>query len=100
MTLQANVAYGEEEPVAPERSAKKQSEAVAAFDILNKEGKYTDNLALADLNDLPVGLSCTMGNIEYCVAVSGYEFKEYRINLTVFGRIITPHKVLFFGLGT
>ena len=35
MTLQANVAYGEEEPVAPERSAKKQSEAVAAFDILN-----------------------------------------------------------------
>ena len=27
MTLQANVAYGEEEPVAPERSAKKQSEA-------------------------------------------------------------------------
>jgi hypothetical protein len=74
--------------------------AMAAFDILDQSGNYTDRFTVASLNNLPMGLSRTIGNVEYCVVISGYIHKGDYAELTVYGKIVIPrdeNQTLFFG---
>ncbi|MDR1895260.1 MAG: hypothetical protein LBR10_00525, partial [Prevotellaceae bacterium] len=82
------------------KNSEERQKAMEVFDILDETGKYTDNLTIADLNNLPMGLSRTTGNVEYCVAISGYRHRGDYAELTVYGRVVIPgeeDKTLFFG---
>jgi hypothetical protein len=74
--------------------------AMNAFHILDETERYVDNLTIADMNNLPVGISRTIGNVEYCIAISGYRHKGDYAELTVYGKVVTPraeNNTLFFG---
>jgi hypothetical protein len=74
--------------------------AMNAFNILDETGRYTDNLTIADMNNLPIGISRTIGNVEYCIAISNYIHKGDYAELTVYGKVVTPqteNSTLFFG---
>lgn len=79
-------------------------EAAKVFAQLDQSGNYTEELSIADLNVLPMGLSRTLSNINYSVAVSSIVTLPDHVKLTVFGRVKLPQgeteggdKILFFG---
>jgi hypothetical protein len=71
-------------------------EAVDVFATIEKTENY-GNLNTVDLNNLPMGLKRTISNIEYTVAISEFEQNNSHGELTIYGRIKTPQKELFFG---
>ncbi|MDR2423364.1 MAG: hypothetical protein LBD59_01395 [Prevotellaceae bacterium] len=49
------------------------------------------------MENLPMGISRTISNVEYTVAISGIVNKGSYADLTVYGRIRTSHDTMFFG---
>ncbi|MDR0699878.1 MAG: hypothetical protein LBG28_11795 [Tannerella sp.] len=79
-------------------------EAVQVFSQIDQSGNYTQELSIADLNVLPMGMSRTLNNVDYAVAISGIVTMSDHVKLTVFGRVKIPQKesdggdrMLFFG---
>jgi hypothetical protein len=75
---------------------KARQEAANVFAIIEKTGNYGYFTAV-DLNNLPMGLQRTISNVEYTVAISAFEQENNQGELTIYGRIKTPQKELFFG---
>ncbi|MDR1182540.1 MAG: hypothetical protein LBL13_11235, partial [Bacteroidales bacterium] len=83
-----------------EQYQQERQKAMSAFEILDKSGNYQEQLTMADLNSLPMGIKRTFGNVEYTVAVSRMRTGHSYAELTIYGRIKIPqgeNKVLFFG---
>jgi hypothetical protein len=77
-----------------------KQKAMSIFEALDKLGNYQTQLIMADLNNLPMGIKRTLGNVEYTVAVSGVRTGRDHAELTIYGRIKIPqgeNRVLFFG---
>jgi hypothetical protein len=74
------------------------------FEFCDKYSKWIDFLTPGHLNELPVGLKRTIGNIEYTVAIAKAEFRPDGAYLSMFAKIKLPQKndrqqaqTLFFG---
>ncbi|MDR1153524.1 MAG: hypothetical protein LBL04_02340 [Bacteroidales bacterium] len=85
-------------------SSRQRTEAAGVFAQIEQSGNYTEELSIADLNTLPMGMSRTLSNINYTVAVSSVVTHSDHVQLTVFGRVKLPQsesdggdKILFFG---
>jgi hypothetical protein len=87
-------------PLQAATVAEETQKAKSAFEALDKSGNYQAQLTMADLNNLPMGIKRTLGNVEYTVAVSGMRTGRDHAELTIYGRIKIPqdeNRVLFFG---
>lgn len=91
--------YGYSAPNADDNTSSK------LFTDLEHNGRYVDMISPANLQDLPVGISKSIGNIKYTVAfVKAKVYPEYA-ELSAFAKIELPQKnektnepiVLFFG---
>jgi hypothetical protein len=85
---------------ASETDGQEKQKAMSAFDVLDRSNNYHEQLTVADLNNLPMGIKRTLGNVEYTVAVSGYVHTGDHAELRIYGRIKIPrdeNRVLFFG---
>ncbi len=76
-------------------------EAITVFEELAQSGNYKESLDMADLNNLPMGLSRTISNINYSIAICDYRVVGSYVYLNIFGKIIIPcegkpDKTLFF----
>ncbi|MDR2037829.1 MAG: hypothetical protein LBQ60_07895 [Bacteroidales bacterium] len=79
-------------------------EAAKVFAQVDQSNNYTQELSIADLNVLPMGMSRTLNNINYSIAVSSIITMPDHVKLTVFGRVRLSQseaeggdKVIFFG---
>ena len=86
--------------ISPEQKAMMEG-ALTSLGLLDEYQNYVDNFSklmnLANLENLPIGISRTMSNVNYTVAISGLVDKGDYADLTVYGRIITSHDTLMFG---
>jgi ElaB/YqjD/DUF883 family membrane-anchored ribosome-binding protein len=74
--------------------------AQEAFAALDQNNNYTDNLACADMNMMPVGIHKTINNMDVTLAVSGSQMFQNYMTFDAFLRIIIPeqnNRKLFFG---
>jgi len=73
--------------------------AVETFAQLDQSNNFTESLAYADMNVLPMGIKQTLSNIEVTVAVSNIRWETNYSELTLFARVKIPQepKLLFFG---
>lgn len=90
------------ENTAAQTTAQKPEEyrkAVETFYKLDQSNNFTESLAYADMNVLPMGIKQTLSNIEVTIAVSDMRWETNYSELTVFARIKIPQddKLLFFG---
>jgi hypothetical protein len=89
-----------ESPVKQDTSqaAKKIKKAKETLAKLDQTSNYTESLAYADMNVLPMGIKQTLGNMEVTIAVSDIRWETAYSELTVFARVkIGSEKPLFFG---
>ncbi len=71
-------------------TTKVDSQAIAkTFAQLDKENRYTDQLAYADMNVLPLGFKQTINNNEFAIAISSIRFLESHAEVTLFARMKT-----------
>jgi hypothetical protein len=82
--------------------------AASTFKLLDESGNYVNLLNLAGIgtNNLPIGLSRTISNVRYKIAVSGFRLTPEYAEMTVYGQVVIPQsadgenrndRVLFFG---
>ncbi|GHS89944.1 hypothetical protein FACS1894201_11280 [Bacteroidia bacterium] len=62
------------------------------FKKLDKEQRYTDELRVADLNYLPIGLSKTISNVNYAIAIVEYADMDGYMSITAYARVVIPQK--------
>lgn len=79
-----------------------QQQAVDIFAVLDQKHNYIESLSTSGLNELPVGMSRTVSNVNYSIAVSSIRFLNEYAELTLWGRVKVPQSdgsdnVLFFG---
>ncbi len=102
-SLQVGVvnAQGAETPAAQATTQKPEEyrKAVETFYKLDQSNNFTESLAYADMNVLPMGIKQTLSNIEVTIAVSDMRWETNYSELTVFARVKIPQddKLLFFG---
>ena len=65
--------------------------AIAAFTTLDESGNYSEELTMADLNNLPMGIKRTISNISYSIAVSGFTNNTDYCELSVYGKVVIPN---------
>jgi hypothetical protein len=86
--------------ISPEQKAMMEA-ALTSFGLPDDYRNYVDNLSklmnMSNLENLPVGISRTMSNVEYTMAISGIVNKGDYADLTIYGRIRTSHDTMFFG---
>ncbi len=96
------------EPVNPaaDQWEQERQKAANAFATLDRTANYAEQLSMADLNRLPMGISRHVSNVEYTIAISAFRVKPGYTELTVYGRVKIPQsadgqtrndQVLFFG---
>ncbi|MEO8238790.1 MAG: hypothetical protein ABI576_11830 [Flavobacterium sp.] len=78
--------------------------AIATFEEIKKNNNLTDLLEPKKLSMLPLGISKTIGGIQYVLGISNAKFTPQYTELTAFVKIIIPQhdssgkaKELFFG---
>lgn len=78
--------------------------AIATFEEIKKNNNLTDLLEPKKLSMLPLGISKTIGGIQYVLGISNAKFTPQYTELTAFVKIILPQhdssgkaKELFFG---
>lgn len=78
--------------------------AMATFESIAKNGNLTDVLEPKKLSMLPLGISKTIGGIQYVLGISNAKFTPAYTELTAFVKIVLPQidslgnrKQLFFG---
>ncbi len=67
--------------------------AVNAFVELEANNHYCEQLSIADMNNLPMGISRHINNIEYTIAISSVKELADHLELTVYGRVKIPQSV-------
>ncbi|MBI3234529.1 MAG: hypothetical protein HYZ42_10900 [Bacteroidetes bacterium] len=74
-----------------------------AFAAIEKNSKWVEVLMPGHLNELPVGMKATLGNVEYTIAVTKVEFVPDGAYISIFAKIVLPktnkkeESVLFLG---
>ncbi|GHS84714.1 hypothetical protein FACS1894201_03490 [Bacteroidia bacterium] len=71
---------------------KARDSANAMFFKIEQEKRYTDELRVADLNYLPIGLSKTISNVNYAVAIVEYVDMDGYMSITAYARVVIPQK--------
>ncbi|WP_298734626.1 hypothetical protein [uncultured Chitinophaga sp.] len=77
-----------------------REQARAEFMKMDKENRYSSALSPDDLNELPIGLSRTVGNTTVKIAVSNAIFHPSYAELTVYAKMEIPQepREIFFGI--
>lgn len=74
------------------------AEAMDAVQNAESSGNFVEEISIANLVNLPVGIHKTTGNIPMTLAVSKVTFKETYAEIDVYARFEIPQKItLFFG---
>ncbi len=84
-------AYANDTNPALSSYEEEKSKAIAVFAALEQSNNYSDELTMADLNNLPMGLSRTLSNIEYTLAVSGFVIHPDYTELSIYGKVVIPN---------
>src|SRR5687767_6048661 len=87
-------------PLATAQTSDDYKKAFATFARLDQSDNFSESLAYADMNVLPMGIKQTLNNIEVTIAVSDIRWETQYSELTVFARVKLPQdngKLLFFG---
>jgi hypothetical protein len=60
------------------------------FDALEKNGHWVEVLTPGHLNELPVGLKWTKGNVQITIAVTKVEFTQDAAYISLFAKVVLP----------
>ena len=85
--------------LSSQNSAMNRQKAQACFSQLDAENSYKDNLNHVDMNNLPAGISQTIGNMGITMAVHSAEFYPEYTAMGIFLRLEIPSREepLLFG---
>lgn len=82
-----------------------KNEGINVFANLEESGNYTDQLSIAELNNLPMGISKHINTVEYTIAINEFEIYPDHARISVYGKVKIPQledgerkdKILIFG---